>query len=147
MNGTHMSHMTTRKWRINENDLESATIMLECRHKDGSMGDVLAIPLGSMTPSLLVGVSNADPEDRYKVLFNDSKLIIFSPVSISTIMRTNKYEDMQWDKEDSKVKDISTEETISRVSLSIMRGDHDVYTIELPNPSADDLKTLLGSDS
>lgn len=142
-----MSHMTTRKWRINENDLESATIMLECRHKDGSMGDVLAIPLGSMTPSLLVGVSNADPEDRYKVLFNDSKLIIFSPVSISTIMRTNKYEDMQWDKEDSKVKDISTEETISRVSLSIMRGDHDVYTIELPNPSADDLKTLLGSDS
>lgn len=147
MNGTHMSHMTTRKWRINENDLESATIMLECRHKDGSMGDVLAIPLGSMTPSLLVGVSNADPEDRYKVLFNDSKLIIFSPVSISTIMRTNRYEDMQWDKEDSKVKDISTEETISRVSLSIMRGDHDVYTIELPNPSADDLKTLLGSDS
>lgn len=147
MNGTHMSHMTTRKWRINENDLESATIMLECRHKDGSMGDVLAIPLGSMTPSLLVGVSNADPEDRYKVLFNDSRLIIFSPVSISTIMRTNKYEDMQWDKEDSKVKDISTEETISRVSLSIMRGDHDVYTIELPNPSADDLKTLLGSDS
>lgn len=142
-----MSHMTTRKWRINENDLESATIMLECRHKDGSMGDVLAIPLGSMTPSLLVGVSNADPEDRYKVLFNDSKLIIFSPVSISTIMRTNKYEDMQWDNEDSKVKDISTEETISRVSLSIMRGDHDVYTIELPNPSADDLKTLLGSDS
>lgn len=142
-----MSHMTTRKWRINENDLESATIMLECRHKDGSMGDVLAIPLGSMTPSLLVGVSNADPEDRYKVLFNDSKLIIFSPVSISTIMRTNKYEDMQWDKEDSKVKDISTEETISRVSLSIMRGDHDVYTIELPDPSADDLKTLLGSDS
>lgn len=142
-----MSHMTTRKWRINENDLESATIMLECRHKDGSMGDVLAIPLGSMTPSLLVGVSNADPEDRYKVLFNDSRLIIFSPVSISTIMRTNKYEDMQWDKEDSKVKDISTEETISRVSLSIMRGDHDVYTIELPNPSADDLKTLLGSDS
>lgn len=142
-----MSHMTTRKWRINENDLESATIMLECRHKDGSMGDVLAIPLGSMTPSLLVGVSNADPEDRYKVLFNDSKLIIFSPVSISTIMRTNRYEDMQWDKEDSKVKDISTEETISRVSLSIMRGDHDVYTIELPNPSADDLKTLLGSDS
>lgn len=147
MNGTHMSHMTTRKWRINENDLESATIMLECRHKDGSMGDVLAIPLGSMTPSLLVGVSNADPEDRYKVLFNDAKLIIFSPVSISTIMRTNRYEDMQWDKEDSKVKDISTEETISRVSLSIMRGDHDVYTIELPNPSADDLKTLLGSDS
>lgn len=147
MNGTHMSHMTTRKWRINENDLESATIMLECRHKDGSMGDVLAIPLGSMTPSLLVGVSNADPEDRYKVLFNDSKLIIFSPVSISTIMRTNRYEDMQWDKEDSKVKDISTEEIISRVSLSIMRGDHDVYTIELPNPSADDLKTLLGSDS
>lgn len=142
-----MSHMTTRKWRINENDLESATIMLECRHKDGSMGDVLAIPLGSMTPSLLVGVSNADPEDRYKVLFNDSKLIIFSPVSISTIMRTNRYEDMQWDKEDSKVKDISTEEIISRVSLSIMRGDHDVYTIELPNPSADDLKTLLGSDS
>lgn len=142
-----MSHMTTRKWRINKNDLESATIMLECRHKDGSMGDVLAIPLGSMTPSLLVGVSNADPEDRYKVLFNDSKLIIFSPVSISTIMRTNRYEDMQWDKEDSKVKDISTEETISRVSLSIMRGDHDVYTIELPNPSADDLKTLLGSDS
>ena len=142
-----MSHMTTRKWRINENDLESATIMLECRHKDGSMGDVLAIPLGSMTPSLLVGVSNADPEDRYKVLFNDAKLIIFSPVSISTIMRTNRYEDMQWDKEDSKVKDISTEETISRVSLSIMRGDHDVYTIELPNPSADDLKTLLGSDS
>lgn len=142
-----MSHMTTRKWRINENDLESATIMLECRHKDGSMGDVLAIPLGSMTPSLLVGVSNADPEDRYKVLFNDSRLIIFSPVSISTIMRTNRYEDMQWDKEDSKVKDISTEETISRVSLSIMRGDHDVYTIELPNPSADDLKTLLGSDS
>lgn len=147
MNGTHMSHMTTRKWRINENDLESATIMLECRHKDGSMGDVLAIPLGSMTPSLLVGVSNADPEDRYKVLFNDSKLIIFSPVSISTIMRTNRYEDMQWDKEDSKVKDISTEETISRVSLSIMRGDHDVYTIELPDPSDDDLKTLLGSDS
>lgn len=142
-----MSHMTTRKWRINENDLESATIMLECRHKDGSMGDVLAIPLGSMTPSLLVGVSNANPEDRYKVLFNDSKLIIFSPVSISTIMRTNRYEDMQWDKEDSKVKDISTEETISRVSLSIMRGDHDVYTIELPNPSVDDLKTLLGSDS
>ena len=142
-----MSHMTTRKWRINENDLESATIMLECRHKDGSMGDVLAIPLGSMTPSLLVGVSNAYPEDRYKVLFNDAKLIIFSPVSISTIMRTNRYEDMQWDKEDSKVKDISTEETISRVSLSIMRGDHDVYTIELPNPSADDLKTLLGSDS
>lgn len=147
MNGTHMSHMTTRKWRINENDLESATIMLECRHKDGSMGDVLAIPLGSMTPSLLVGVSNADPEDRYKVLFNDSKLIIFSPVSISTIMRTNRYEDMQWDNEDSKVKDISTEETISRVSLSIMRGDHDVYTIELPDPSDDDLKTLLGSDS
>lgn len=142
-----MSHMTTRKWRINENDLESATIMLECRHKDGSMGDVLAIPLGSMTPSLLVGVSNADPEDRYKVLFNDSKLIIFSPVSISTIMRTNRYEDMQWDNEDSKVKDISTEETISRVSLSIMRGDHDVYTIELPDPSDDDLKTLLGSDS
>lgn len=142
-----MSHMTTRKWRINENDLESATIMLECRHKDGSMGDVLAIPLGSMTPSLLVGVSNANPEDRYKVLFNDSRLIIFSPVSISTIMRTNRYEDMQWDKEDSKVKDISTEETISRVSLSIMRGDHDVYTIELPDPSADDLKTLLGSDS
>ena len=142
-----MGHMNRRKWRISGDDLESATIMLECRHKDGSMGDVLAVPLGDMTPSLLVGLSNADPEDRYRVLFDDPRLIMFSPVSISTIMRTGSYDDMQWDREDSKIRDISAEETVSRVSLSIMRGNHDVYTLELPDPTTEDLPRLLGSDS
>lgn len=131
------------KWRLNANDLQSATIMLEYRHHDGSMGDVIAVPIGDMTPSLFVRISNSAPEDVYSVLM-ESNAILYAPVSMSTVMVEGGYDSVRWDREESRVSSMSNDERLDRANLSVMRGSDDVFTLELPLPDDGTLSRLLG---
>lgn len=131
------------KWRLNADDLQSATIMLEYRHPDGSMGDVIAVPIGDMTPALFVRISNCAPEDVYSVLM-DSSAILYAPVSMSTVMVEGGYDSVEWDSEESKVSSTADDDRLDRANLSIMRGSDDVFTLELPVPDDKVLSRLLG---
>jgi hypothetical protein len=128
------------KWKIGSNDLKSATIILEYHGVNGNASDIIAVPIGNMKPSTLVKLSSCEPRDLYRVLF-ESDAIIYAPVSMSTLMTSN-YDDIKWDEEHNKVNDTSSG-SITRVSLSIMRGNDNVFTMEFPSPTNEDIQRLL----
>jgi hypothetical protein len=128
------------KWKIGQNDLKSATIMLEYHEVNGNANDIIAVPIGNMKPSTLVKLSSCEPKDLYRVLF-ESDVVIYAPVSMSTLMTSN-YDDVKWDEEHGKVNNTSLGK-ITRVSLSIMRGNDNVFTMEFPSPNDKDIQHLL----
>ena len=42
------------KWKIGNNDLKSATMMIEYYNTDGKTGDIIAVPLGNLKPATLL---------------------------------------------------------------------------------------------
>ena len=133
--------MGNMKWKIGRNDLKSATLMLEYNGMGDDAGDIVAIPIGDLSPATLVRLSSCDPEDMYDILFQ-SNSVIFSPISMSSLMTSN-YDDMSWNDEDNKVRNI-TLGALRRVSLNVMRGNDDVFTLRFPNPDEEQLGRLFG---
>lgn len=130
------------KWKIGNNDLKSATMMIEYYNTNGKMGDIIAVPLGNLKPATLLRLSSCSREDLYRVLF-DSGVVIYSPVSMSTLMTSN-YDDIVWNNEDDKIRTTKLGK-LKKVSLSIMRGNDNVFTIDFPNPDKSSLEKLIES--
>lgn len=133
--------MNKTQWRLSADDLKTASILFEFSIDGDGVGDVVTVPLGGLSPATVVRLSRCSPDDLYSVLL-DSDTELYSPISMGTLM-TKDYESIDWDEEDDHLSDVMMG-TLKRVSLSIMRGKHGVYSIDMPLPDAPTLKALFG---
>lgn len=129
-----------RKFRLTSDDMRTAAIMVNYRKPDGSINDVVSMAIDGMTPADAVSLSTCGDENMYATLFA-MPIEFHSPISMSTML-TRNHENIDWNEEDEKVNGFDSL-MVSRVSLNI-KYTGGVFTLDFPEPSENELKTLYG---
>ena len=114
--------------------------MVNYRKPDGSIDDVVSMTIDGMTPADAVSLSTCGDENMYATLFA-MPIEFHSPISMSTMLARN-HESIDWNAEDGKVNGFDSL-MVSRVSLNI-KYTGGVFTLDFPEPSEKELKTLYG---
>lgn len=129
-----------RKFRLTSDDMRTAAIMVNYRKPDGSINDVVSMAIDGMTTADAVSLSTCGDENMYATLFA-MPIEFHSPISMSTML-TRNHENIDWNEEDEKVNGFDSI-MVSRVSLNI-KYTGGVFTLDFPEPSENELKTLYG---
>lgn len=129
-----------RKFRLTPDDMRTAAIMVNYRKPDGSIDDVVSMAIDGMTTADAVSLSTCGDENMYATLFA-MPIEFRSPISMSTMLARN-HENIGWNEENEKVNGFDSL-MVSRVSLNI-KYTGGVFTLDFPEPSENELKTLYG---